>query len=117
DAARAPCTLVRLRFDQAGRTHKGGLHALYDSIAAKLGANRLANDRARAVATDEIAAAQAPAGAGVELAQDGARGAVLHHLLVYRGSVGDLDTRLGGGMVEQDRLKEYLVDPMRRLRR
>src|SRR5258708_7241300 len=106
-----------LAIDQVGGADIGRLHALHDGVAGKLRADRLADDGTRAVATDQIAAARAPDGPGVEIAQTEARGGLLHHHVFDRGAVDDLDARLHSGVLEQDRLEKYLVDAMRRLRR
>ena len=50
-----------LAVDQAGRADEGRLHALDDGVAGKLGADRLAHHRARAVAADQEAAIDPPA--------------------------------------------------------
>ena len=42
-----------LAIDQVGRADIGRLHALHDGVAGQFGADRLADDRARAVAADQ----------------------------------------------------------------
>src|SRR6185437_8744469 len=117
DRAGAPGALVLLAIEQARRTDESRLHTLDDGIAGKFGADRLAHDRARTVATDQEAAIDAPDRTRVEIAQGNAGTIILDHHVLRRGAVDDGDARLRGRMLEQDRLKEYLVDAMRRLRR
>ncbi len=79
DDAGAPGALVALAIDKIGSADEGRLHALHDGVAGKLRADGLADDRARTIATDEIAAAQASDGPGVEIAQDHIGGRILQH--------------------------------------
>ena len=62
--AGAPCTLVSLAIDQVRSADESRLHALHDGVAGQFGANGLADDGARPVATEEKAATQAPDFAG-----------------------------------------------------
>src|SRR5260370_10709546 len=55
-----PGARALLEIDQTGGADIGRLHALDDGVAGKLGADPLANHRARAVADDQIASFHAP---------------------------------------------------------
>src|SRR5271169_1306224 len=117
DDAGAPGALVMLTMDEVGSADISRLHTLYDGIAGQLGADRLADDGPRAVAADQIAAAQAPRCPRFEIAQPNARRIILDPDLLGRGPAVDADARLAGGVLEQNGLEENLVDAMRRLRR
>ncbi len=106
-----------LTIDKVGGADKGRLHALHDGVAGQFGADRLADDGARAVATDQIATTQTPDGAGFKVAQGHIRRRILHHHVFDRRPVDDVDARLDCGVLEQDRFEKYLVDTVRRLRR
>src|ERR1700730_5602403 len=116
DDAGAPGALVTLTMDEIGRADVGRLHALHDGVASQLRADRLADDGPRAVAADQITAAQAADGAGPEIAQGSTCGRIIDPDVFDRGPVDDVDARLGRRMRKQNGLEEYLVDTVRRLR-
>src|SRR5690348_8229568 len=117
DGAGAPGAFMLLATDQAGRADEGGLHALNDRVAGEFGADRLADDGARAVATDQEAAIDPAKLAAVEIAHRDISAGVLNDDILDRAAVDDGDTRLRGRVLKQNRLEENLVDTMRRLRR
>src|SRR5436190_6814815 len=108
---------MALQVDQTGGADIGRLHALHHRVTGKLSTDRLAYDRASAVAADQIAASHASCEAGIEIAQGDGGGGFLYRNILDRGAVEDADARLRGCVFEQDRLEEYLVDAMRRFRR
>src|ERR1700688_4494273 len=117
DRAGAPGALVPLQADQVGRADEGRLHALHHGIAGKLGADRLANDRARAVAADQKAAAHAPDGPGFQVEQGHAGARLLDPAVYDRSAVDDADAGFRGRVLEQDRLEQDLGGAVRRLPR
>src|SRR5258708_23216405 len=72
DRTGAPGGRALLAIDQPGRADVRRLHALDHGIAGQFRTHRLANDRARAVATDQIAAVHPRDGARVQSAPTGA---------------------------------------------
>src|ERR1700674_2373874 len=77
DDAGAPGAVVTLTMDEVGRADVSRLHALHDRVAGHLRADRLPDHGPRAVAADQITAAQAADGAGPEIAQGSTCGLIL----------------------------------------
>src|SRR4029077_21252315 len=117
DNAGAPGALAVLAANEVGRADIGRLHALHDRVSDKLGANRLADDGSRAVATDEITVACPPGRACFEVPHNDTYRIVVNADVFDERAVDDVDARLCRGMLEQDGLEKNLVDAMRRLRR
>src|ERR1700738_5157802 len=68
DDAGAPGALVKLSMNEIGGADESRLHALHDGVTGQFRADRLADDGARAVAADQITAAEAANARGLEIA-------------------------------------------------
>src|SRR6202047_1861425 len=113
DDTGTPRALVKLTMNEIGRADIRRLHALHDGVTGQFRADRLADDGARAVAADQITAAEAANATGLKIAQRRTCGIILDPDVFDHGPADDADTRLRGRMRKQDRFKEYLIDAMR----
>ena len=101
--------------EQVRGTEVGRLHAADDVGAEEARTDRLAHDRAAAVAADEVVGCHADRGAGLQIASGGANAVRVLREAVDRRTVDDAHAGRRRRALEQDRLEVDLVDAVRRL--
>jgi len=111
-----PRRLSREQAFQRGRAYIGRVRVLQHRCPLKLGADRLAHHRARAVAADEILALDRDLLSAVEVARNRRDALLVLGEPVDFGAVEDANTRLRCHMGKQHRLEKYLITAVRVLR-
>ena len=114
---RGPGRLVAQQPEQGRRAKVGRLHPAHHGRALQRGADPAAHQGTPAVATDQVLATDAHRLTAVQIDTGGPCMALVLGDLVDAGAVQDAHTGAGQGVCEQHRLKEDLVDAVRRLGR
>src|SRR5262249_56716722 len=106
-----PRRLSREKLPQRRSANVGGLRILKHRRPHELGADRFADDRSRAVTTDQIDAVDRGRLSTIEVAGNGRYTVFVLSEFIDFGAIHDANARLRSHVRERHRFEELLVDP------